>query len=146
MELKQKHFSELTAGELYKILKARCEVFIVEQNCPYQDIDEFDPIAYHLWLEENGKLQAYVRVLPQNTMYENASIGRVISLKRRCGLATTLLNEGIAVAKAKFNAHRLTIGAQLYARKLYEGVGFVQCSDEYLEDGIVHIHMQLEIK
>ena len=146
MELKIKHFSELTAEELHKILKARCEVFIVEQNCPYQDIDDFDTVSYHLWLEENGNLQAYVRVLPQNTMYENASIGRVISLKRRCGLATTLLNEGIAVAKEKFAAKQLTIGAQLYARKLYEGVGFVQCSNEYLEDGIVHIHMQLEIR
>lgn len=145
MELKIKHFSELTPHELYKIFKARCAVFIVEQNCPYQDIDEFDVAAYHLWLEENGELLAYVRVLPQNTMYENASIGRVISLERRRGLATRLLTEGIAVAKEKFSAKQLTIGAQVYARKLYEGVGFVQCSEEYLEDGIPHIHMQLDI-
>lgn len=145
MECIIKHFSELTAAELYKILKARCAVFIVEQNCPYQDIDEFDPDAYHLWLEEEGVLKAYVRVLPQNTMYENASIGRVISLERRRGLATRLLTEGIAVAKEKFSAKQLTIGAQVYARSLYEGVGFVQCSDEYPEDGIPHIHMQLDI-
>lgn len=145
MEFKIKHFSELTPYELHKIFKARCAVFIVEQNCPYQDIDEFDCMAYHLWFEENGELLAYVRVLPQNTMYENASIGRVISLKRRCGLATQLLEEGIAAAKEKFGAKQLTIGAQVYARKLYEGVGFVQCSEEYLEDGIPHIHMQLDI-
>lgn len=145
MDVIIKHFSELTASELYKILKARCAVFIVEQNCPYQDIDEFDPAAYHLWLEEEGVLKAYVRVLPQNTMYENASIGRVISLERRRGLATRLLTGGIAVAKEKFSAKQLTIGAQVYARSLYEGVGFVQCSDEYLEDGIPHIHMQLDI-
>lgn len=144
MELVIKHFDELTNEELLEIFRLRIAVFVVEQNCPYQDIDFADKVAYHLYLKDKDGIQAYIRVLPPGATYEDASIGRVISVKRRCGLATRLLKEGIALAKEKFGAKRLTIGAQVYARKLYEGVGFVQSSEEYLEDGIAHIHMTMQ--
>ena len=146
MELVIKHFDELTKEELMEIYALRIAVFVVEQNCPYQDIDGFDPCSYHVYFKDEQGIQAYLRVVPPHTRYEDASLGRVISIKRRCGLATQLLREGIAVAKEKFGVSRLTIGAQLYARKLYEGVGFVQSSGEYPEDGIPHIHMVLELE
>ena len=94
-----------------QIYKLRIAVFVVEQNCPYQDIDGWDSHAYHLWLKDEEGVQAYLRVLPQNTLYDDASLGRVISVKRRCGLATRLLQEGIALAREKFGAKRLIIGA-----------------------------------
>ena len=141
MELIIKHFNELTTGELMEIYRARNAVFVVEQNCPYQDIDGWDPRAYHLWLQDEAGLQSYLRVLPQDTLYPDASLGRVISLKRRCGLATRLLQEGIALAREKFGARRLIIGAQTYACPVYEKVGFLRTDYEYLEDGIPHVRM-----
>ena len=145
MELYIKHFQELTKEELMEIYRLRIAVFVVEQNCPYQDIDGADQNAYHLYLKDGDGIQAYLRVLPQGVKYPEASIGRVISVKRRCGLATRLLREGIALAKERYGAERLTISAQVYARTLYERVGFVQSSDGKLEDGIPHIQMTMKI-
>ena len=144
MELIIKHFKDLTTDELFEIYKLRAAVFVVEQNCVYQDIDEADRHAYHLYLKDENGIQAYLRVLPQGVYFDTASIGRVISIKRRCGFATRLLKVGIALAKEKFDAKTLTISAQTYAKPLYEGVGFRQCSEEYLEDGIPHIRMTLD--
>lgn len=90
-------------------------VFVVEQNCPYQEIDDADKSAYHLYLKDEDGIQAYLRVLPKGITYDEASIGRVISLKRRQGLATRLLQAGIQLAEKKFSAKRITIGAQVYA-------------------------------
>lgn len=146
MELVIKHFSELTTEELRQIYKLRIAVFVVEQNCPYQDIDGWDPHAYHLWLKDEVGIRAYLRVLPQNTLYADASLGRVISIKRRCGLATRLLQEGIAFAREKFGAKRLIIGAQTYACPVYEKVGFVRTDYEYMEDGIPHVRMIQELE
>ena len=146
MELVIKHFSELTTAELMEIYKLRIAVFVVEQNCPYQDIDGMDPYAYHLWLKDEEGIQAYLRALPQNTLYTDASLGRVISIKRRCGLATRLLQEGIALARKKFGAKRLIIGAQTYACPVYEKVGFVRTDYEYIEDGIPHVRMIQELE
>ena len=142
MELVVKKFEQLTVDELHEIYRLRIAVFVVEQNCAYQDIDGADKVAYHLYLKDENGIQAYVRVLPQGVLHETASIGRVISIKRRCGLATRLLKEGIALAREKFGAKELTVGAQKYARGLYEKVGFVQSSEDYIEDGIVHIKMK----
>lgn len=144
MDFIAKHFSELTKEELFDIYKLRVAVFVVEQNCPYQEIDDADKSAYHLYLKDEDGIHAYLRVLPKGITYDDVSIGRVISLKRRQGFATRLLQAGIQLAEKKFSAKRITIGAQVYARKLYENVGFVQSSDEYLEDGIPHIHMTWE--
>ena len=143
MELVIKHYSELTVPELHDILRLRAEIFIVEQNCVYQDIDGTDPHGYHLYLRDEDGIVAYLRVLPAGVRYEEVSLGRVVCAKRRRGYATRLLREGIKVAKEKFGATRIVIGAQAYAKKLYEGVGFVQSDDGYFEDGIPHIHMEL---
>ncbi len=143
MELIVKHFDQLTARELYEILRLRSEIFVVEQNCVYQDIDGTDPHGYHLYLKDDDGIVAYLRVLPAGVRYDEVSLGRVVSAKRRRGYATRLLREGIRVAREKFGGSRIVIGAQKYARALYEGVGFVQFGDDYLEDGIPHIHMEL---
>ena len=145
MQLVIKHYNELTADELYDILAARAEVFVVEQNCAYQDLDGIDKNAYHVYYKEDGKIVAYLRVIDKGERLDEVSIGRVISLKRRCGLGSALMREGLRVAKEKFGATKVKIGAQLYAKPFYESVGFQQISGEYLEDGIPHIYMLAEL-
>ena len=131
MELVVKRFEELTANELYEILKLRVSVFVVEQNCPYQEIDD------------NG-IQAYLRVIEKGVSFDEVSIGRVIAVKRRCGMGSRILAEGIRVAKTQLKADAIKIEAQTYAKELYEKQGFRQISDEFLEDGIPHVPMRLD--
>ena len=145
MELIVKHFDELTTRELFEILKLRVAVFVVEQNCPYQEVDEKDRGAYHVWLQDDGGIRAYLRVLDRGVSFPEASIGRVIAVQRRQGLGTRIVREGIRVAREKFGADAITIEAQTYAAKLYENLGFCQTSEEFLEDGIPHIQMQLRL-
>lgn len=145
MELVIKKFDELTIYELYEILKLRTDVFVVEQNCPYPEVDNKDQFAYHVYLKDDEGIQAYLRVLEAGISYEDVSIGRVISKQRRTGLGTTLIKAGIDVAKNKYNASQIKIEAQTYAKPFYENVGFVQSSEEFLEDGIPHIEMILSL-
>lgn len=145
MRLCVKRFQELTTDELLDILKLRISVFVVEQKCPYQEVDEYDRKACHVWFQDEDGIQAYLRVLDQGTVFDCVSIGRVIAVKRRCGLATKLLREGIQVARDVFQADAIALEAQTYARGLYEKVGFRQVSDEFLEDGIPHIQMRLDL-
>ena len=145
MELVVKHFSELSAGELFEIYKLRVSVFIVEQKCPYQEVDDADKSAYHVWLRDEDGIEAYARVLPAGAAFPTAAIGRVIAVKRRCGLGTKIVTASIETARSKLGADRITIEAQVYARALYEKAGFRQTSEEFLEDGIPHIQMQLEL-
>ena len=143
MKLSVKRYDELTLDELYDILKLRAAVFIVEQNCPYQDIDDKDKQAYHVFLSDETGLQAYLRVLDKGVSFDAVSIGRVIAVKRRCGLGTQLVKEGIRVAREQMQADRIIIEAQTYAKQLYEKLGFLPVSEEFLEDGIPHIRMRL---
>ena len=145
MQLLVKHFTELSAAELYAILRARQDVFVVEQNCPFPEIDGKDLDAYHLWFEENGDILAYARVLDRGVSFETPAVGRVISIRRREGLGSRILSEGIRIAREKYSAEAIMLEAQVYARKLYEKQGFVQVSEEFLEDGIPHIIMRLEL-
>jgi len=145
MQLLVKHFTELSAAELYAILRARQDVFVVEQNCPFEEIDGKDLDAYHLWFEENGDILAYARVLDRGVSFETPAVGRVISIRRREGLGSRILSEGIRIAREKYSAEAVMLEAQVYARKLYEKQGFVQVSEEFLEDGIPHIIMRLEL-
>lgn len=145
MELTVKHFKELTPEELFDIYKLRVSVFVVEQKCPYQEIDDADKVAYHLWLKDEDGIEAYARVLPQGTTFPTAAIGRVIAVKRRCGLGSKIVAAAVETAKEKFRADIITIEAQVYARSLYEKAGFRQTSEEFLEDGIPHIQMQLKL-
>ena len=142
MELYIKHFSELTSAELYRIAKARIAIFVIEQNCPYQELDGKDLDAWHVWYEDEDGVAAYCRVLDKGVSYENEqSIGRVITVKRGCGLGYKVMCEGIRVAQDKYGAKAIRISAQKYAKGFYEKCGFKQVSDEYLEDDIPHIQM-----
>lgn len=145
MDLVVKKFEELSVEEIYEILKARVNVFVVEQNCPYKEIDDKDKYSYHVFLKDDTGIQAYLRVIEKGISFEEVSIGRVLTIKRGCGLGKTILLEGIKVAKEKFNADRIKIEAQCYAKEFYEKVGFKQVSEEFLEDGIPHIQMVLEL-
>ena len=145
MELIVKHFSELSTEDLFAIYKLRVSVFVVEQHCPYQEIDDADKVAYHIWLQDEGGIEAYARVLPKGTTFPSVAIGRVIAVKRRCGLGSKIVAAAIQVGKEKFSADKITIEAQVYARSLYEKAGFHQTSEEFLEDGIPHIQMQLDL-
>ena len=144
METVVKKFQELTVDELYEILRARTEVFVVEQNCAYQDLDDLDKEAYHVYLRDEGKLVAYLRIIDKGKRLDEVSLGRVISLKRRCGLGTKIMQIGLQVAKEKYGAKVVKIGAQLYAQPFYESVGFQRISDEYMEEGIPHVYMIYE--
>ncbi len=140
-----KHFNDMTPDELWEIFSKRSEVFVVEQDCVYQDIDAFDKCAFHVMAKENGELVGYARVLPKETMFSEISIGRVISLKRRCGVGTAVMERAIQTAKDVFGAKKIVIKAQLYAVPFYEVSGFVSFGDVFDEDGIPHIHMSLVI-
>ncbi len=141
MELKIKHFSELSAQELFAIYKLRVSVFVVEQNCPYQEVDDADEHAYHVWFEDEDGIEAYLRVVEPGVVFPECAIGRVIAVKRRCGLGTKIVSAGLRAAQERYGAEAVRIEAQTYARKLYEGLGFVQTSEKFLEDGIPHIGM-----
>lgn len=145
MQAVVKKFCELKAEELYEILRVRAEVFVVEQNCAYQDLDGVDLEAYHVFLKDEGKIVAYLRVVDKEKRLDEVSIGRVISLRRRQGVGGELMRLGLRVAKEKFGAKIVKVGAQTYAKPFYESVGFRQISDEYMEDGIPHIYMSCEV-
>ncbi len=143
MELCVKRFDQLTLDELYDIMELRVAVFVVEQTCPYPEIDGRDKGAYHVFLRDEAGIQAYLRVLDRGVSFPEVSIGRVIAVKRRQGLGTEILRAGIRTAVEKFGADAIRIEAQTYARSLYEKQGFRQVSEEFLEDGIPHIQMLL---
>ncbi|MBQ0065381.1 MAG: GNAT family N-acetyltransferase [Firmicutes bacterium] len=142
MEFVVKRFEELTTKELYQIYKTRVDVFVVEQECPYPEIDEMDLTSIHIYLQEEGSILAYCRLIPPGIRFEDVAIGRVLSTRRREGIATKLLEKAIEVIQKEFDCSSITLEAQVYARKLYENVGFVQTSEEFLEDGIPHIQMR----
>jgi len=144
MDTVVKKFTELSLEELYEILKIRAAVFVVEQDCPYQDLDDVDKEAYHVYLKEEGNIVGYLRVVDKDKRLDEVSIGRVISLKRRQGVGSILMQAGIRVAKEKFGAKKIKIGAQVYAIPFYERSGFRVISKEYLEDGIPHVYMLYE--
>lgn len=138
------HLHEMTPESVYCIFKTRIDIFVVEQKCAYQEIDEYDKVAYHISLldDTSSELLAYCRVLPPHTTFETCSIGRVLSTERHKGYASTLLKTAIPFALEQFHTDIITIEAQTYARSLYEKLGFQQTSEPFLEDGIEHIQMQ----
>ncbi len=145
MELVVKRFEELTINELYEILKVRVDIFVVEQKCPYKELDEKDKKAYHIYLKENNQIKAYLRVIDAGVSFEEVSIGRVLSTERGKGFAKAVIEEGIRVSKELLNADKIKIEAQVYAQKMYEKFGFKPVSKEFLEDGIPHIQMVLDL-
>ncbi|MBR2989168.1 MAG: GNAT family N-acetyltransferase [Clostridia bacterium] len=146
MEITIKKFDELTTDELYEILRLRAEVFVVEQDCVYQDLDGKDKKAYHIYLTDDGVMQAYLRVLPQGVSYPlDASIGRVVVRAKKNGYGKIVVERGLKLAKEKFNAKVIRISAQVQAQGFYEKQGFKPVSNIYLEDGIDHREMIYEV-
>lgn len=140
-----KSFAELTTEELYALLKLRSEVFVVEQNCVYQDVDDYDQQAMHLLMMLNGELQAYSRLIPPGLKYKTASLGRVVTSPnaRGGGYGKALMLETVKHCKALWPTAPVTISAQAYLERFYQELGFQTESEPYLEDGIPHIQMRL---
>ena len=145
MNLVTKYFHELTTTELYELLKSRAEIFVVEQNCIYQDLDDKDYHSLHIFYEENGKIVAYLRAFEKDTTTRTVQIGRVLTLNHGMGLGGQLLKEGITQIREKLNPSTIYIEAQCYATGFYEREGFVISSEEFLEDGIPHVEMILKL-
>ncbi len=136
-------FDELSNAQLYAILMARQEVFVVEQYCPYLDADGMDEVAYHLMGWEGDTLLAYLRILPPGITGEAVVIGRVLTVKkaRKSGLGKMAMTKGMAHANALFPNKSICISAQTYLQAFYEELGFKFTGKAYLEDGIPHIEM-----
>lgn len=144
LTIRCKFFDALTPHELYAIIRLRNEVFVVEQNCVFQDADNKDQQCHHLMLWDGDTLVAYTRLVPPGLSYPEMSIGRVVSNPqyRGSGAGKILMRESINACTRLFGKGVIRIGAQLYLKKFYESFGFVQSSEVYDEDGIDHIEMK----
>ena len=138
-----KAFQELSVNELYDLLKLRAEIFVVEQDCVYNDLDDFDKEAVHVFYVENGEIIATARLLQPGTRFADFSIGRVVVKKdkRRTGLGKALMNAAIGYCITNWKAEKIKISAQQYLQRFYEELGFVVITEMYLEDGIPHVGM-----
>jgi ElaA protein len=138
-----KYFNELTVTELYSILRLRSEVFVVEQNCVYQDIDNKDLKCYHLMLFKDNQLAAYARLVPPGLSFNEMSIGRVLSNPKYRGTGAGRILMKLAIEKCQqvFGEGAIKIGAQAYLLNFYSSLGFITVSQPYDEDGIPHIDM-----
>ena len=142
MELITRTFSQLSTEELYDIMVLRSEVFVVEQNCVYLDPDSIDKDSLHVFLRDEEGILAYARLFVKSKDPLTVQIGRVVSRVRRKGYGTVVLRECVRQAEDFFGAEEIVLEAQTYARPFYEAEGFVQTSEEFLEDGIPHICMK----
>ena len=143
MELIIKSFNELSTKELYEILKTRSEIFVVEQNCAYQDIDDLDYDSIHIFIEDDDRVAAYLRIFLKDK--NTAQIGRVVSLNHLKGLGSKIMEEAIRQIKEIYKVSKIYLEAQCYAIGFYEKFGFKVNSEEFLEDGIPHVKMILEL-
>lgn len=142
--LHKKLFQNLTIEELYQLLRVRSEVFVVEQNCVYQDLDCDDQASVHLWLTVEDRIVAMARVCPAHTHMEEVSIGRVITTERGKGYGKQIMLSAIEAAIVHFDATVIDIEAQEYAKGFYEKVGFRQSTASFMLDGISHVGMRWE--
>ena len=144
MKLIHKTFKELTTEELYELLKARAEIFVVGQECIYQDMDDTDYRSHHVFYQDDsGKVVAYLRIFQRDE--DTVQMGRVLSIEHGIGLGWKVLCAGITVAKEQMKAKKIYIEAQTHAIGFYEKEGFQVCSEEFLEVGIPHVQMELEL-
>lgn len=143
-----KKFDELTTKELYAIAKLRSEVFVLEQQCLYLDLDDKDYESLHLYFKINDEIIAYCRILPKNLSFENIGIGRVLTKKtyRKQGIARQLLLKTIDYIHNNLHEDNISIAAQYYLKDFYKSLGFKIVSDIYLDDGIEHINMLKSLK
>lgn len=143
IDIKVKTFSELNTQELYNILQLRSEVFVVEQDCVYQDLDGKDEKALHIIGFKNNKVVAYTRVFKPGDYFEYASIGRVVvdQNEREHKYGYDIMNASVEAIKAHYNETKIKISAQTYLKRFYNNLDFFEVGEEYLEDGIPHIGM-----
>ena len=143
LDITIKHYKELSKDELYNILQLRSEVFVVEQDCVYQDIDNKDQKAIHVLGFNNNKLVAYARIFKPGDYFEFASIGRVVVAKneRHNKFGYDIMEASIKAVKDELKETTIKISAQCYLRQFYTNLGFNKVGEEYLEDGIPHIAM-----
>lgn len=143
IDISVKLFSELDTQELYEILQLRSEVFVVEQDCVYQDIDGKDEKALHLLAYKDEKLVGYTRIFKPGDYFDEASIGRVVvkEKERQYGFGYDIMNASIEAIKKYFKTSEIRISAQTYLKRFYNNLGFKEVGEEYLEDGIPHINM-----
>lgn len=143
MQWFKKSFHEIPIDELYQIIKARVDVFVVEQACPYEELDNCDQEAIHLFLKVNNEIAAYLRTLPKGRTFPEVSIGRVLVVKkyRGHGYAKMIMQQAIDFIAEEWQETTIKIQAQTYLQSFYESFGFQQISPAYLEDGIPHIDM-----
>ena len=139
-----KKFSQLTTEELYEILKSRAEIFLLEQGIVCQDMDDVDYESMHYFFTSGNRVIAYLRAFVSDKENSVVTIGRVITLEHKKGLGSKLMKNSIADIKERFNPSKIAVHAQKQAVGFYEKMGFVPVSGEYLEEGIVHITMELE--
>ena len=144
--LQCKRFSELSVEELYLLLRLRSEVFIVEQNCSYQDLDNKDQVSYHLLMYIDKDLAGYARLLPGGISYTEVSIGRVITSQhfRGKGYGNILMSKAIEECNRIFGKQKILISAQVYAVPFYKSLGFVLVGEQYMESNIPHVQMILK--
>jgi ElaA protein len=147
LDWKCQRFDELSTAELYAILRLRSEVFVVEQNCIFLDMDDKDQHCWHVTAYDHGILVAYTRLVPPGISYPEPSIGRVVTSPgvRRTGIGKILMQYSIENLISIFGKHPIKIGAQLYLKNFYESLGFSVSGPIYLEDGIDHIEMLFPI-
>jgi len=143
LHIKIKLFSELSTQELYDLLQLRSEVFVVEQDCAYQDVDGKDHNALHVLGYKQDKLIAYTRIFKPELYFKEASIGRVVVVKheRQSNYGYAIMKASIKAIKDHYNETTIKISAQTYLKKFYNNLGFKIVGEEYLEDGIPHIGM-----
>ena len=142
-----KTFDELNIQELYQILRLRSEVFVVEQDCVYQDLDNKDQISVHVFQNEKDEIVAYTRIFKSGDYYKNPSIGRVVVSKKNRGkeLGKKIMINSIEYIKNNLNGEKIELSAQKYLEKFYKDLGFYRTGEDYLEDGIPHQRMIKEI-
>ncbi|MGM0409539.1 MAG: GNAT family N-acetyltransferase [Bacillota bacterium] len=146
MKWKIKKINEINSNKLYEILKARVDVFVVEQECPYPELDGKDKNSFHLWAEEEGEIIAYSRILPPGVSYEETSIGRVLVKidYRGNGIGRKLMNKTLDYILNEMGKTEIRISAQERLVDFYESLGFEQVSEMYLEDDIPHVEMYFQ--
>lgn len=144
LETHIKSFQDLTTNELYDLLQLRSEVFVVEQDCVYQDIDGKDQKALHVLGYHNTNLVAYTRIFQKGDYLEEASIGRVVvsAEARKHSFGKEIMNSSIEAVSIYFNTSTIVLSAQTYLKRFYNNLGFIEVGEEYLEDGIPHIKMR----
>ena len=147
MNIQVKTFKELTTEDLYAVLQLRSEVFVVEQNCVYQDVDGKDEKAFHVLGMDNNRLVAYTRVFKPGDYFNEASIGRVVVQEsfRRYGAGSKIMKATLEFISKSLKEQTIRISAQTYLKRFYNDLGFKEVGEEYLEDGIPHVNMTMKL-